>query len=364
MSQVAELGGPCFDEDKPAPFMVARVPRASTRRRARKLAEEIETFVAAYCPEADAITGRNNFVQELRSLLESEIPGCSLEMFGSATNGLWLACSDVDLSLQVTRVESRAESIRYLKRVGAVIHRLTGERPDARFGARIPILHWVPSRPGAPVCDISVNNLLAVANSRLIGAYVKLDGCVRPLVVVLKSWARARSINDRSNGTLSSFALTLMVIHFLQRRNLLPSLQDIAFLQDGSRPTDILGVDCRFCEDDVVIREEVDKLLGAAGREENLGGLLLAFLRYFGSEYKGGPVAIREHGASAQVQDVGPLFFVENPFEPGRDVANVEASQLLRLRHEFRRAHRQLLEGCSLVELLSPSTVSYSNGCS
>ena len=39
---------------------------------------------------------------------------------------------------------------------------------------------------------------------------------VRPLVVAVKRWAKHHGINEARNQTLSSYALTLMVIHFLQ----------------------------------------------------------------------------------------------------------------------------------------------------
>lgn len=43
-----------------------------------------------------------------------------------------------------------------------------------------------------------------------------MDYRVKPLVVLVKKWAKNHGINDASMGTLSSYALTLMVIHYLQ----------------------------------------------------------------------------------------------------------------------------------------------------
>ena len=43
-----------------------------------------------------------------------------------------------------------------------------------------------------------------------------VDYRVRPLVMLVKKWAKKHDINDASHGTLSSYALTLMVIHYLQ----------------------------------------------------------------------------------------------------------------------------------------------------
>ena len=43
-----------------------------------------------------------------------------------------------------------------------------------------------------------------------------VDSRVKPMVVLVKKWAKTHGINDASQGTLSSYALTLMVIHYLQ----------------------------------------------------------------------------------------------------------------------------------------------------
>lgn len=43
-----------------------------------------------------------------------------------------------------------------------------------------------------------------------------MDSRVKPMVILVKKWAKTHGINDASQGTLSSYALTLMVIHYLQ----------------------------------------------------------------------------------------------------------------------------------------------------
>lgn len=43
---------------------------------------------------------------------------------------------------------------------------------------------------------------------------------MRPLVLVVKLWAQCQNINNAKNMTISSYSLVLMVIHFLQCKNL------------------------------------------------------------------------------------------------------------------------------------------------
>jgi hypothetical protein len=58
----------------------------------------------------------------------------------------------------------------------------------------------------------------------------QLDWRVRPLVIFIKSWAKLAGINDAKDQTLSSYTLTLMVVHYLQagvEPPVLPSLQNL-----------------------------------------------------------------------------------------------------------------------------------------
>ena len=43
-----------------------------------------------------------------------------------------------------------------------------------------------------------------------------MDWRVRPLVLAIKTWAKNEGINDAKFSTISSYTLTLMVLHFLQ----------------------------------------------------------------------------------------------------------------------------------------------------
>jgi hypothetical protein len=63
--------------------------------------------------------------------------------------------------------------------------------------------------------------------------YLQLDWRVRPMMMIIKSWAKSRDINDAKEGTLSSYALTLLVINFLQCGLLQPVLPSLHQLFPG-----------------------------------------------------------------------------------------------------------------------------------
>ena len=45
---------------------------------------------------------------------------------------------------------------------------------------------------------------------------LQMDWRIRPLVLNIKFWAQQAEINDAKNYTLSSYTLTLMILHYLQ----------------------------------------------------------------------------------------------------------------------------------------------------
>lgn len=66
---------------------------------------------------------------------------------------------------------------------------------------------------------------LGVANSDLLRCYMSLDPRIPQLVFIVRAWAKAKALTVGKH--LSNYALTLMVLYFLQTQNppVIPSLQ-------------------------------------------------------------------------------------------------------------------------------------------
>lgn len=77
--------------------------------------------------------------------------------------------------------------------------------------------------------DITVNNVLAIVNTKLLRDYAAIDERLMQLVFIIKLWAKRRQVNDSYRGTLSSYCYVLMCIHLLQQRSppILPCLQSM-----------------------------------------------------------------------------------------------------------------------------------------
>ncbi|XP_042432566.1 protein HESO1-like [Zingiber officinale] len=81
--------------------------------------------------------------------------------------------------------------------------------------ARVPLLKYI-SRHHNISFDVSVNNHLGVMKSNVLKCLSEIDDHFRDMVLVLKEWTKAQDINDPKSGSLSSYALCLLVIFNFQ----------------------------------------------------------------------------------------------------------------------------------------------------
>ncbi|KAG6510379.1 hypothetical protein ZIOFF_028389 [Zingiber officinale] len=79
--------------------------------------------------------------------------------------------------------------------------------------ARVPLLKYI-SRQHNISFDVSVNNHLGVMKSNVLKWLSEIDN--RFCDMVLVEWAKAQDINDPKSGSLSSYALCLLVIFHFQ----------------------------------------------------------------------------------------------------------------------------------------------------
>ncbi|CAG4955476.1 unnamed protein product [Parnassius apollo] len=164
----------------------------------------------------DTFRKKMNLWRYLYVTIKSIFPRYGLYVVGSTMSGFALDNSDMDLCLYVralAHVEPRAHALLHLNYVLGYIRSFD---PGAELiQAKVPILKFRDARNGLQV-DLNCNNVVGIRNTNLLNCFSRMDWRVRPLVALTKLWARAHRINDARRRTLSSYALTLMVIHFLQ----------------------------------------------------------------------------------------------------------------------------------------------------
>ncbi|XP_061624054.1 poly(A) RNA polymerase GLD2 isoform X1 [Phyllopteryx taeniolatus] len=232
-----------------------------------------------------------------------------LYMTGSTMSGLASRSSDADLCY-VLHESKKADPIAVLSALQRIMRSMIYVERMRLIRAKVPILRF-QEKGSNLVFDLNVNNTVGIRNTFLLKSYAYVEPRIRPLIVVIKKWARHHQINDASQGTLSSYALVLMVLHYLQtlKEPVLPSLQ----------------MDFPECFDPSL---EIDRIPEAAKNiprynsqnQSSLGTLLLGFLRYYATEFSWKKSVISVRAGKALPKQNHPkwndkLICVEEPFE-------------------------------------------------
>ncbi|NWH82277.1 GLD2 polymerase, partial [Piaya cayana] len=232
---------------------------------------------------------------ELQREIQRIFPQSRLFLVGSSLNGFGTRSSDGDLCLVVKeepistfffnfntifQVNQKTEARHILSLVQKLFStKLCNyiERPHL-IRAKVPIVKF-RDKVRQVFCvefDLNVNNVVGIRNTFLLRSYAYVENRVRPLVLVVKKWASFHGINDASRGTLNSYSLVLMVLHYLQTlpEPILPSLQKN--YPESFDPTMQLHLVHQ-------VPRTIPPYLSKNG--SSLGDLLIGFFKYYATEF-------------------------------------------------------------------------------
>lgn len=320
----------------------------------------------------------------LKPLLERHTGGV-FHFFGSCENGFWMNGSDVDACLVIRRCTQRQSWLTKLRLVQSLVVRDRFGTAELVGGARVPIAK-LRDREGGELCDVSVNNVAALENSRFVKCLAQVDPRVPCLGRFIKHWASQRCINNRSEGTLSTYTLILKLFFFLQTRDppVLPRVADILAAEvapdAGAGPAaagaeglseftrkavNALAPGPEMDETSGELRpppflanaqaiHEAGRFLDARRNEESLGQLLHGFFQFWGEEpFRGGDEGsgrtVFVYDASTEENDLGVLV-VRCPLT-GKNVNPFTTAVWRAIHAEFERAASLLMKGRPLEEL-------------
>ena len=176
-----------------------------------RLGTEIQASLQQATMSSEELTHRKAVFRQLKKRIEFEFEGSQLHAFGSTESGTSLGAGDLDLCIVVKQQSPR----RLLNKIRNVLKQMGMKDIEVIGRAKVPIVKFKDGPSGLPI-DISVNNELAIYNTDLIKEYAELHPLVKETVLAVKHWASSRSINEAPNGTLSSYAWTLIALAILQ----------------------------------------------------------------------------------------------------------------------------------------------------
>uniref|UniRef100_A0A3B4BE90 polynucleotide adenylyltransferase n=1 Tax=Periophthalmus magnuspinnatus TaxID=409849 RepID=A0A3B4BE90_9GOBI len=252
-------------------------------------AQIVELFEACRQQSSD-LYRKETCRAQLQKDIKTLYPDARLYLTGSTMSGLGCRSSDADLCLVV------GLKVGIYKFLQVLLIR-----------AKVPILRFKEKGSNLEF-DLNVNNTVGIRNTFLL----RTDIRIQPLMLVIKKWARTCEINDASKGTLSSYALALMALNYLQilKPCVLPSLQrdhPVSACFDPSLDLDMVP--------DASHRVPHYK----SKNKSSLGDLFLGFLKYYAYKFRWDSkvISVRDAITFAKVSPDwrGKFICVEEPFE-------------------------------------------------
>nr|XP_034192016.1 poly(A) RNA polymerase, mitochondrial [Osmia lignaria] len=263
--------------------------------------------------------------------------------FGSSVNGFGQKGCDLDLvcrSFNLSKPGQKPKSFHFLTQTVTFSDKLKQREfletvsvlmktciPGIRsirsiLEARVPIIKFTNYNTNVQ-CDLSSTNTIALCMSEMLYTYGELDSRVRPLVCTVRKWAKVQQITrDNPGHWITNFSLTLLVIFYLQIKNILPPLNNLF----SYTSKEVKHVDTSWTKK------------FSSSNDESLDKLLYGFFKYYSEfDFKVQAICVRE-GKIKEKKENSPIY-IYNPFERSLNVSkNINQLELVRLLHQFQSA--------------------------
>ena len=275
--------------------------------------------------------------------------------YGSYMNNFLIDYGDIDICI-VPKCEI-IEFGEYLEKIKEeIVSKNIAEHKLTHHTGRYLLLKLKDNQTNF-IIDITVHTMLPILNTNLIRLYSLFDQRFHILGLYIKHWAKINKIHGAADNYLSSYALLLMLIHFLQKivePKILPNLQKIDFNQENIYEYYYNGESIKtniYYEEDLnKIKAYMNKVNKGQENKESAVNLLVKFFEYysyfFNSEQK---ISInKDLNESVKLNNDNIAFSIEDPFDkqhnPGKSMT-INSIQYLKFVSAMKREVNFILNG-------------------
>lgn len=281
--------------------------------------------------------------EAIESILnKNNLEGTIVEPYGSIVNNFLTKDGDIDISI-VPCNKSKDEFLDYLKEIREElinVRKYAVENQDIYINNRYILLSIMDIETKISI-DITVHNLLPINNSKMIRLYSLFDQRFHILGIFLKHWVKINNIKGAPNGYLSSYALLILIIHFLQNivePKVLPVLQEIKkeTIEYKYHNGEIELTTNLYYEQDFDKMKEYMNVINCGNENEStVTELLMQFFEYYSYIYNCNNnhylISIKHSDKKPAINCKQYAFPIEDPFDlshnPGKSL-KVDSEQL------------------------------------
>ena len=282
----------------------------------------------------------NKYHQIVSKILSAHGLGdTKIEPYGSIINNFMMDCGDIDICLVPIDYNKMNVYNECLDEVKEQIEKKEkcAENVTKEEYTRFSLLKLKDIESGIEL-DVTVQNMLPILNSKLIRIYSLYEQKFHILGIFLKFWVKKNKIHGNLCKYLSSYALLILIIHYLQsvaEPKLLPILQKIenipneySFFMEGKE----YKTNIYYEEDFDKIQNYMDKVNNNKENTSSISELLIGFFDYYAYKYNNQvdndlnryKISISKSEREKVDEEENSAFPLEDPFDinynPGKSL--------------------------------------------
>ena len=267
----------------------------------------------------------------MKILSKHSLEDISVEPYGSIVNNFMTEWGDIDICIvpkDLINFNDFWEYLNEIKEEAVDIQKIAKFNIIDKY-PRFFLLKLIDVEKNTDL-DITVQNRLPIENTKLIRLYSLLDQRFHILGIFLKFWVKKNHINGAPDKFLSSYALLILIIHYLQNiadPKILPILQEIQNIQKEYKyyyEDKELKTNLYFEEDLEKINNYMNIINDKNENNNSVVELLIGFLHFYSYEYNHYLISISHSAKKSVDKDDLVAFPLEDPFDinynPGKSL--------------------------------------------
>ena len=285
----------------------------------QKIHEEIDQRKDIY---RDTFIKYKNIIMKV--LEKNNIKDTQIEPYGSIVNNFMTEFGDIDICITPSDHNLFKDFDKYLQEIR---EEAVEEQKCANFiileqYSKFFILKLKDIETEIDL-DITVQYILPIINTKLIRLYSLYDQRFHILGIFLKFWVKKNHIHGALDKFLSSYALLILIIHYLQtiiEPSILPILQQVhnikkEYIYHNGEEEKVTNL---YFEEDL---DEINKYMNIINHDEHnestIVELLVGFFEYYSYKYNHYIISISRSDKIPADENETIAFPLEDPFDIG-----------------------------------------------